>query len=264
MDEGLSIAVREVFVRLYDEGLIYRGERLINWCPRCRTALSDIEVEHEDIKGKLYFIEYPLDQDPTILLPSRRPRPETMLGDTAMAVHPDDPDINRLDRQTSPSASDDAHDSDRRRCHSGGPRIRNRGRKDHAGARFQRLGSRRTPWSCRDLHSSTIRPYSILQDARTPASNRPSSKPCSASCHQGTAHDRRAPERRELLHESRRPQDGDRKCYRCKTVVEPYLSPSGSSNQAAGRARDRGGRRRTYPHDSRKLDEQLFRMDGKY
>ena len=54
MDEGLSEAVREVFVRLHEDGLIYRGERLINWCPRCLTALSDIEVEHEEIKGKLY------------------------------------------------------------------------------------------------------------------------------------------------------------------------------------------------------------------
>ncbi|HET7319369.1 MAG TPA: class I tRNA ligase family protein, partial [Nitrospirota bacterium] len=60
MDEGLSRAVREVFVTLYEEGLIYRGERLINWCPRCHTALSDIEVEHEDEKGKLYHIAYPL------------------------------------------------------------------------------------------------------------------------------------------------------------------------------------------------------------
>ncbi len=96
MDEGLSRAVLEVFVRLYDEGLIYRGERLINWCPRCLTALSDIEVEHEDIKGKLYSIEYPLEQDPTIRLTVATTRPETMFGDTAVAVHPEDPRYNRL------------------------------------------------------------------------------------------------------------------------------------------------------------------------
>ena len=96
MDEGLSKAVLEVFVRLYDEGLIYRGERLINWCPRCLTALSDIEVEHEDIKGKLYSIEYPLEQDPTIRLTVATTRPETMFGDTAVAVHPEDPRYNRL------------------------------------------------------------------------------------------------------------------------------------------------------------------------
>ncbi len=91
MDEGLSRAVREVFVRLYEEGLIYRGERLINWCPRCHTALSDIEVEHEDEKGKLYHIAYPLTGDPRVRLTVATTRPETMLGDTAVAVHPLDP-----------------------------------------------------------------------------------------------------------------------------------------------------------------------------
>ena len=96
MDEGLSKSVLEVFVRLYEDGLIYRGERLINWCPRCLTALSDIEVEHEDIKGKLYSIEYPLEQDPAIRLTVATTRPETMFGDTAVAVHPEDPRYNRL------------------------------------------------------------------------------------------------------------------------------------------------------------------------
>jgi valyl-tRNA synthetase len=91
MDEGLSRAVREVFVRLHEEGLIYRGERLINWCPRCHTALSDIEVEHEEEKGKLYYISYPLSQDLKIRLTVATTRPETMLGDTAIAVHPLDP-----------------------------------------------------------------------------------------------------------------------------------------------------------------------------
>ena len=96
MDEGLSKAVLEVFVRLYEDGLIYRGERLINWCPRCLTALSDIEVEHEDIKGKLYHIRYPLTDDPHIALIVATTRPETMLGDTAVAVHPDDPRYRHL------------------------------------------------------------------------------------------------------------------------------------------------------------------------
>jgi valyl-tRNA synthetase len=94
MDEGLSRAVREVFVRLYHEGLIYRGKRLINWCPRCLTALSDIEVQHEDIMGKLYYIEYPLAEDPKRRLTIATTRPETMLGDTAVAVHPEDPRYN--------------------------------------------------------------------------------------------------------------------------------------------------------------------------
>ncbi|HEY6084232.1 MAG TPA: valine--tRNA ligase, partial [Nitrospira sp.] len=96
MDEGLSKAVLEVFVRLYEEALIYRGERLINWCPRCLTALSDIEVEHEEIKGKLYHIRYPLADDPNMSLTVATTRPETMLGDTAVAVHPEDPRYRHL------------------------------------------------------------------------------------------------------------------------------------------------------------------------
>ncbi len=90
MDEGLSEAVREVFVRLHADGLLYRGERLINWCPRCLTALSDIEVEHEEITGKLYTIRYALVDDPTQVLLVATTRPETLFGDTAVAVHPED------------------------------------------------------------------------------------------------------------------------------------------------------------------------------
>ncbi|MEW5745757.1 MAG: valine--tRNA ligase [Nitrospirota bacterium] len=89
LDEGLSRAVREVFVRLFDEGLIYRDNRLINWCPRCHTALSDLEVEYEEIGGKLYSIRYPL-ADRSGYLTVATTRPETMLGDTAVAVNPED------------------------------------------------------------------------------------------------------------------------------------------------------------------------------
>ena len=96
LDEGLSKAVREVFVRLYDEGLIYRGHRLINWCPRCLTALSDIEVEHQETQGTLYHIAYPLSEDQSTHLIVATTRPETMLGDTAVAVHPEDPRYNRF------------------------------------------------------------------------------------------------------------------------------------------------------------------------
>jgi valyl-tRNA synthetase len=90
LDDGLSRAVREVFVRLYEEGLIYRATRLINWCPRCKTALSDLEVEHEELEGSLTHIRYPmLDGRGHITVATTRP--ETMLGDTAVAVNPDDP-----------------------------------------------------------------------------------------------------------------------------------------------------------------------------
>ncbi|MDD5285719.1 MAG: valine--tRNA ligase [Desulfuromonadaceae bacterium] len=90
MDEGLSRAVRTVFVKLFEDGLIYRDNRLINWCPRCHTALSDIEVEHEDKKGHLWHIRYPVVGQPGRFVTVATTRPETMLGDTAVAVHPED------------------------------------------------------------------------------------------------------------------------------------------------------------------------------
>ncbi|MBI5571066.1 MAG: valine--tRNA ligase [Desulfomonile tiedjei] len=89
MDSGLSRAVREVFVRLYQEGLIYKGDYIVNWCPRCHTALSDLEVEHEDAQGHLWHIRYPVeDSDEALVVATTRP--ETMLGDTAVAVNPGD------------------------------------------------------------------------------------------------------------------------------------------------------------------------------
>ncbi len=96
LDEGLSKAVREVFVRLYEEGLIYRGERIINWCPRCMSALSDLEVNHVDTQGKLVYVRYPLkpepghENEPTEYISVATTRPETILGDTAVAVNPRD------------------------------------------------------------------------------------------------------------------------------------------------------------------------------
>jgi len=89
MDEGLSMAVRTVFVRLYEEDLIYRGNRIINWCPRCHTALSDIEVEHQDEQGELVHIRYPFTEGEGGVEVATT-RAETMLGDTAVAVHPED------------------------------------------------------------------------------------------------------------------------------------------------------------------------------
>jgi valyl-tRNA synthetase len=89
MDEGLSQAVKTVFVRLYNDGLIYRGKYIINWCPRCRTALSDEEAEHKDVGGKLYHFRYPY-ADGSGYVTVATTRPETMLGDTAVAVNPKD------------------------------------------------------------------------------------------------------------------------------------------------------------------------------
>jgi len=89
LDEGPSKAVRTAFVRLYNKGLIYRGERMINWCPRCQTALSDLEVEHKDIVGHLYYVRYPLTENDGFVTVATT-RPETFLGDTAVAVNPED------------------------------------------------------------------------------------------------------------------------------------------------------------------------------
>ena len=89
MDEGLSRAVREVFVQLYEEGLVYRGDYITNWCPRCHTALADLEVEHRETDSYLYFIRYPFEkQDGHLVVATTRP--ETLLGDTAVAVNPED------------------------------------------------------------------------------------------------------------------------------------------------------------------------------
>ncbi|HEY5583575.1 MAG TPA: valine--tRNA ligase [Ruminiclostridium sp.] len=89
MDEGLSKAVQEVFLKLYDKGLIYKGERITNWCPKCNTSISDIEVEFEEQAGHFWYIKYPVkDSDEFVVIATTRP--ETLLGDTAVAVNPED------------------------------------------------------------------------------------------------------------------------------------------------------------------------------
>ena len=99
MDEGLSRAVRKVFVELYHQGLIYRGNYIINWCPRCLTALADLEVEHEELDGNLWHIRYPFKTGGGDIIIATT-RPETMLGDTAVAVHPDDERYNQLEAES--------------------------------------------------------------------------------------------------------------------------------------------------------------------
>jgi len=121
LDEGPSRAVRTAFVRLYHKGLIYRGERIINWCPRCATALSDLEVNHKDIQGHLYYVRYHLAEGDKDFITVATTRPETILGDTAVAVNPKDkrfkamlgkkvilPGVNRL----IPIVADEAVDPD--------------------------------------------------------------------------------------------------------------------------------------------------------
>ena len=99
MDEDLSRAVREVFVRLYDEGWIYRGNRIVNWCPTDQTVLSDLEVEKLPQAGKLYYLRYPIKNSNRHVTVATT-RPETMLGDTAVAVNPNDERYGDLKGQT--------------------------------------------------------------------------------------------------------------------------------------------------------------------
>jgi valyl-tRNA synthetase len=99
LDPGLSRAVRETFVRLYEKGLIYRGEYMVNWCPRCHTAISDLETVHEETQGSLWHIAYPVTGSDEKLIVATT-RPETMLGDTAVAVNPGDDRYRRLQGRT--------------------------------------------------------------------------------------------------------------------------------------------------------------------
>jgi valyl-tRNA synthetase len=96
LDEGLSISVREAFVRLYEKGLIYRGTRIINWSPQLKTAVSDLEVEYSEENGTLYFFKYMLADGSGDFIPVATTRPETILGDTAVAVHPEDPRFQKF------------------------------------------------------------------------------------------------------------------------------------------------------------------------
>jgi valyl-tRNA synthetase len=225
MDEGLSKAVLEVFVRLYEEGLIYRGERLINWCPRCLTALSDIEVEHEDIKGKLYSIDYPLDHDPTIRLTVATTRPETLLGDTAVAVHPEDPRHNHLigkrvrlplTTRTIPIVGDAILVD--REFGTGAVKIT----PAHDFNDYE-AGERHGLARLAILDHQALLDLAGLQKARV--------EPDVIGTLRGLPVSKARPKVEELLRdrgslikmEDHKMAVG--KCYRCKTVVEPYLSP---------------------------------------
>ena len=225
MDEGLSQAVLEVFVRLYEDGLIYRGERLINWCPRCLTALSDIEVEHEEVKGKLYSIDYPLDQDPAIRLTVATTRPETLLGDTAVAVHPEDPRYNHLigkqvrlplTSRTIPIVGDAILVD--REFGTGAVKIT----PAHDFNDYE-AGERHTLARLAILDHRALLDPAGLQKARV--------EPDVIDVLKGLSVLKARPKVEDLLRERGslvKVEDHKMamgKCYRCKTVVEPYLSP---------------------------------------
>ena len=137
MDEGCSKAVRETFCELYEKGLIYKGSRIINWCPHCVTALSDAEVEYVDKPGHLWHMRYPL-ADGSGYLVVATTRPETMMGDTGVAVHPDDERYKHLVGKTCILPLDEPGDPHRgRRIRGDG--LRHRLREDDPRPRPQRL-----------------------------------------------------------------------------------------------------------------------------
>ncbi len=115
MDEGLSRAVLKVFVELHAQGLIYRDKRLVNWDPKLLTAISDLEVQQVEVKGRLWYIKYPIDEIPDAFITVATTRPETMLGDTAVAVHPRRRTLRRVRRQPrDPAAGRPPHPDHRR------------------------------------------------------------------------------------------------------------------------------------------------------
>ena len=144
MDEGLSAAVRKVFVDLYRAGLIYKDKRLVNWDCQLQTAVSDLEVEQKEVDGQLWYIRYPIEGEPGRHVTVATTRPETMLGDTGVAVHPDDPRYQRPDRQTRHPAAGRPTAADRRRRILRPGQGLGRG-QDHPGPRLQRLRGRPPP-----------------------------------------------------------------------------------------------------------------------
>lgn len=146
LDPGLSRAVRTAFVRLYREGLIYRGDYMIHWCPRCETALSDIEVEHREVDGHLYYVRYPRGGGYVTVATTR---PETMLGDTGLAVNPQDERYQGLIGKTAalPFSGAGSPSSERRRW------------TPSSGPGSSRSPPPTTPWTGRS-ESATVSPRS--------------------------------------------------------------------------------------------------------
>lgn len=225
MDEGLSEAVRAVFVRLHQEGLIYRGHRLINWCPRCLTALSDVEVEHEPAHGTMYHVSYPLADDAGTSLIIATTRPETLLGDTAVAVHPEDSRYNRhigkriklpLTNRTVPVVGDGVLVD--REFGTGAVKIT----PAHDFNDFEAGERHQLPRIALLSHQALMNPEALRDagvepDILEPIANLPAIKARPIVVD--------ALKHRSLLVKTEDHQMALGKCYRCKTVVEPFLSP---------------------------------------
>jgi valyl-tRNA synthetase len=212
MDEGLSRAVREVFVTLYEQGLIYKGDYIINWCPRCHTALADLEVEHASKKGALYHIKYPLSGGGHVIVATTRP--ETMLGDTAVAVHPEDERYTDLIGQEAllpltdrriPVIADAYVDKD---FGTGCLKVT----PAHDMNDFE-LGRKH------DLPLLRVMDGSGTINENAPAAYQGLTR---EQCREKVVEDLRA---LDLLVSIEEHDHNVGECYRCKTVIEPYVSP---------------------------------------
>ena len=235
MDDKLSAVVTETFVRLYDEGLIYRGKRLVSWDPVLKSAVSDLEVESEEEDGFLWLIRYPL-ADGSGSLVVATTRPETMLGDTAVMVHPDDERYAAfvgkqvqlpLDRPRDPGH--------RRRLRR--PRVRHRRRQGHAGARPQRLRRRPAPRPADDRRAQARR-----DRQRQRARGLPRARPLRRA-QAGRRRPRGArPAGRDTKHRLTVPR-----CERTGQVVEPMLTDQWfvTINKPGARRRSRSPPRRS-------------------
>ena len=254
MDSGLSAAVRRVFVALYREGLIYRDKRLVNWDPVMHTVISDLEVESRETKGKLWHIRYPVEGEGGRFIIVATTRPETMLGDTGVAVHPEDQRYADLVGKSVRSAA--RRPADPGRCR----RIRRSGHgqrrgQDHPGARFQRLRGGAPAWSRDDQYlrprrASERRGARTLPRARTfrgaPPGARGSRSRRSDREGRGPSPDGAAP----------RPLGrGDRAVADRPVVLQ---------RRRTGQAGDRSGRKRANPLRAAAMGKHVFRMDAQH
>ena len=211
MDEGLSVAVREVFVRLYEKGLIYRGNYIINWCPRCQTALSDEEVQHRDVTGHLYYLKYAIEGGGEHITIATT-RPETLLGDTAVGVNPKDERYKHLAGKTAllPLLN--------RRL----PIIRDEGIDPDFGTGALKITPAHDPVDFNLAAKHKLESINILNPDGT--------LNAAAGPYQGL--DRFEARRkiiaeledRRILLETKEHVHAVGHCYRCQTIVEPYLS----------------------------------------
>ena len=253
MDAGSSRAVLEVFVRLHEEGFLYRANRLINWCPDCRTALRDLEVEHEERQGSIWEIRYPVKGQERFLTVATT-RPETMLGDTAVAVHPEDARYRDLVGKTVILPLLEPGDPGHRRRDARRPGVRHRGGEGHSRARLQRLPDRAAARPADDLHPR--RGGSHQRGRRAVRGAGPVRGPDAGARGSRGA---RAPRVREAPRTQHRPVPAERHHRRA-----PPLTAVVREDRAAGQAGDRGGGAGAHEDRPRDLDRHLLPLDAQH